>query len=111
MRAKTPRKQSGKGKGSAEAEIEPIKQENGKIAIEKGIPIPVRSARNSLIHQFPLKSMDVGDSFLVEIQHSREAQNSLSTNIRNQAKKLKIKFKFSVFRDPNSEHMRVWRRE
>jgi len=107
------RKKSGtKGdanKGVDSLEIRHNKGDLTEFSVDKGVPMPIKSERDSLVGKFPLKKMEIGDSFLVQKNHNRKTQNSLSCSIRQYCKSKKIKHKFSVFKDPESDFIRVWR--
>jgi hypothetical protein len=79
--------------------------------IEKGVPLPNKAAKPKDDCLYPLRQMEVGDSFIVNRVHNRTDANSISSSIRYHTKKLKIKHKFSVFKDTKSDLIRVWRRE
>ena len=90
----------------------PIGQDKGELiefSVDKGVPMPTKSERDSLVSRFPLVKMEVGDSFLVKKPHSRQVQNSLSCSIRQYCNSKKIKHRYSVFKDPETEFIRVWR--
>lgn len=99
----------------SDKEKEPIKAPNTlnqpEFKIEKGVPIPDRSERDSLVSRFPLQFMEIMDSFLVDKPHTRVFQNSLSCSIRQFCKAKKIKAKFSVFKDAETGKIRIWRKE
>lgn len=106
------KKASGKGVEPKSVGIAPIEQDNGEsleFSVDKGVPMPTKSERDSLVSKFPLLKMDVGDSFLVKRNHSRQVLNSISCSIRQFCKAKKIKHKYSVFKDPQTSFIRVWR--
>jgi len=93
---------------------EPISEINanyeGVFRVEKGIPMPIRSERESLVSKFPLKMMEISDSFLIPKPYSRTLQNSIKCQIRQYCKRNKIKGEFGVFKDEISGFLRCWRK-
>lgn len=75
------------------------------FAIEKSIPIPVRS-RDS---RYPFKEMDVGDSFMVEFEATPPiiVTRRVRSAVSSYQKKSLAKFTVRTFDDG----LRVWRVE
>lgn len=108
---KSPKGVSVSPEGVKEPVIAPNALIHAEFVIQKGIPIPDRSERDSLVSRFPLQIMEIGDSFLVNKPHTRVFQNSLSCSIRQFSKAKKIKAKFSVFKDAETGNIRIWRKQ
>jgi hypothetical protein len=82
------------------------------IQIEKGIPIPPK--RNFLARKYDFESMEVGDSFAVEVTRKRKAaniKNTLSSSSYDYAKRCKKPWKFAVRRvvENGVKKVRIWR--
>jgi hypothetical protein len=83
------------------------------IQIEKGIPLPtVRSVNTRKKYDFG--SMEVGDSFAVEVTRKRKAaniKNTLSSSSCDYAKRHKKPWKFTVRRvvENGVKKVRIWR--
>lgn len=80
------------------------------IQIEKGIPIPERSYRNS-ISNLPFDKMEVGDSFFVPDKTDSTSLATMRVYCSRWAKQLGIKLRVSVQKKASPAGIRVWRVE
>jgi len=86
------------------------KPKSAEFRVEKGIKMPEKRTKNSIITKFPLKQMDVGDSFLTNSEYTKTTANSLATAIRKHTKGKKIKYTYLVAKDTETNFLRVWRK-
>ena len=82
-----------------------IKKYEGGYKIEKGIPMP--REKYPISEEFPLKEMEVGDSFVLTFEDYAEQVNK-QNRVRNTANRLNMKVMIKTLDDHT---MRVWRKK
>jgi len=77
-----------------------------RIKIDKDVPLPVKMTCN----KYPLREMEVGDSFLHPLPYSREAMTKISNSVRGWGYLQKPQIKFAL-RKTRDNNIRIWRIE
>lgn len=81
----------------------------GKVKIEKGIPVPSRIASRVRVGNLPLGDLESGDSILVECSNEEKDRVIHSLRVRlGRFTKKEPEFKFSSTKVP--EGIRIWRK-
>ena len=75
-----------------------------KIKIEKNIPVPARG------YKYPIRDMEIGDSFLLDNEYSRKNMQSIVGYISQFRKKNNLEAKFMA-RKVDENKIRIWRYE
>lgn len=95
-------------KKSPELRVVPNKEDN-KYAVEKGVPLPPKgiSKKSS---KYPYYTMEVGDSFVVEVEERNSIKTSISYfNTVMSKKGLPNRYDWRDVRENGVEYVRIWR--
>lgn len=82
-----------------------------EFKIEKGIPMP--EAANGYGNKYPVKEMEVGDSFKIpyETERERKLVTTRLSSLRTKTQQAFPELKFSIRDIPNKSEVRMWRIE
>lgn len=76
--------------------------------IDKDIPIPLAGSRNGRDVKYPLRQLEIGDSFAIE-GSGREVSGRLSAHIAHVSKKTGFKFTRRSVIEDGVKKIRIWR--
>lgn len=81
-----------------------------EIKIDKGIPIPKLSYNNGIYRKrkYPFRQMEVGDSFIISEEYSRDIMSRKGTAARAWSAKSGMGYKFSLHKTSDNK-IRIWR--